>query len=169
MKTDSAIPTLARALAGDHVPIEHPRTRRVHRIGDEEEEHVVERDEKGIVKPVEQPFIVTAARGEQLTTRTPEPRELRSKKAKEGEMPKGHYVRKKRSNGAGEALTPTPATAPARRGKKRAAAPANSAACFIVDDLGRVSIECGGARVNLDLPETKRLAAFIDRTKAFRA
>jgi hypothetical protein len=78
---------------------------------------------------------------------------------------------------AAPATTAAPAPAPRRAGAKAAGKaaraqrdqPARTEASFIVDDAGRVTVVgADGARVELTLPDTKRLAGFIDRTKSFR-
>lgn len=136
--------------------------KRVHRIDDDEEEHVPANE------PAITPFVVADARGELLATRPVLQKPRRRREAKENAMPRGIYKRKKRAAGEGEAgAAVKERPAKAKRGR-RAAAAGGGEAHFIVDDMGCIAVEKGGARVDLSLPDTKRLAAFIERTKAFR-
>jgi hypothetical protein len=97
--------------------------------------------------------------------------------SKETSMPKGHYDRSKSKRKARAAKPADIAIAPAeptdKKPRKRraraqdehAAAPARKTsgeASFLVDDAGRMTvIGTDGARVELTLPDTKRLANFI--------
>lgn len=141
--------------------------KRVHRIDDDEEEVVIERDDKGHAKPRITPFLVGAGRDELLVTRPTESRNIRNaRKSTEAGMPRGIYKRKKKSAGAGEAGTAVKLPVQAKRGR-RANAP-GGAAHFSVDESGCITIAAAGAHIALDLPDTKRLAAFLERTKAIR-
>lgn len=87
-------------------------------------------------------------------------------------MPKGVYKRKDREaaepGAAGEPKAPRKKRAKKINGGGRGATPA--AVTFVVDDMGRVSIvPADGERLDLSGADTKRLAAFLDRTKAFRS
>jgi hypothetical protein len=162
--------SIADALLGKDAAVAFEKSaglaKRVHRCGDDEEELVPERDEKGAVKPIVKPFLVGDGRGELLATRaTEEPGVRTRRKAKEEAMPRGIYKRKKKSAAAGEASTPQPA-----KRARRANGATTREAHFVVDEVGQVTIIAGdGAKIELTLPDTKRLAGFIDRTKAFRA
>lgn len=157
------IPTLGDALAGAKPEIATRGPSRVHRIADDPEPEEP-RDERGQPVPAITPFIAGGARGELLTAKG------------DKTMPKGIYKRKPRAAVEAEAAAAPSAEKPASRKRAKKTdeegrrPPPGAVASFVVDDAGRVSIvPAAGARIDLSIPDTKRLAAFLERTKRFRS